>query len=375
MKLIFNKKDLCDIVNTVQKAVTSKSTMPILECIKIEAFGNGDVIFTANNLDICIEYKAECRVEEEGKIAINSKIFGEIIRRFPDGDIFINVNETNYIMTLKCQKSEFTIQGLEAEDYPAIPEVDENYRFSMPCDVLKRMIRKTIFSISQNEMRKPILTGALFEIDTGVLTVVSTDQYRISKTDAIVDSSLKNTKFVIPGVSLREILKVLDEDDGNIDIVVSKRHVLFCFENFKIVSRLLEGEYVNYKPLFQTPNSIVVTVKTRDFTDVLDRVSLIINDDMTAKKEKTPVILNILSDKIDISCITGKSKLYDSIEIEKIGNDLEIAFNHRFLLEALRNCEDEEVKIEFTNPRGACYIKPTQNNDYIYMILPVRIYD
>ena len=132
---------------------------------------------------------------------------------------------------------------------------------------------------------------------------------------------------------------------------------------------------MNYKPLFQTPNSIVVTVKTRDFLDVLDRVSLIINDDMTAKKEKTPVILNILSDKIDISCITGKSKLYDSIEISKIGNDLEIAFNHKFLLEALRNCEDEEVKIEFTNSRGACYIKPTQNNDYIYMILPVRIYD
>lgn len=375
MKLIFDKENLLNIINTVQKAVSAKSTMPILECIKIEAFQDGSIIVTGNNLDICIEYKSECIVNEPGEIAISSKMFGEIIRRFPDGDVHITVNDENNVMFLKCGSSEFNIQGLDAKEYPAIPEVDENYRFSMSQEALKRMIRKTIFAISVNEARKPILTGSLFEINTGVLTIVSTDGFRIAKMEKTVDSSLKDTKFVIPGFTLRELMKVLEDNDENMDIVISQRYVKFCFKDYIVISRLLEGEYVNYKPIFNTPNNIVVTANTKDFTDSIERAALIINDDTMQKSEKVPVRLVVSDDMIDITCTTSKGKINDAISVDKIGNDIEIGFNHKFLLETLRSCEDENIKIELSNPKGACFIKPTENNDYIYMLLPVRLYD
>ena len=375
MKLVFKKNTLLEIINTVQKAVSAKSVMPILECIKIEAYPDGSVIVTGNNLDISIEYRSECIVNEPGEIAINSRMFGEIIRRFPEGDVHINVNENNNVMFLKCQNSEFNIQGLSAVDYPAIPQIDEKYSFSMKQEVLKRMIRKTLYAISTNEAKKPILTGSLFEINTGVLSVVSTDGFRIAKVESIVESSLDSAKFVIPGFCLREIMKVLEEEEGEVKVVVAQRHVKFDFGGFCIISRLLEGEYVNYKPIFNTPNNIVVTVNTKDFTECIERAALIINDDSIQKNEKVPVRLIISDNLIDIACTTTKGRINDSLNVEKIGNDLEIGFNHKFLLEALKGCEDEVIKLELSNPKGACFIKPTQNNDYIYMLLPVRLYE
>lgn len=375
MKIIFEKEKLLDIINTVQKAVAVKSVMPILECIKLEAFEDGTVVITGNNLDLCLEYKSECIVNEPGDIAISSKMFGEIIRRLPEGDVHISVNFDNNIMHLKCGSSEFNIQGLDANEYPAIPEVEESYRFSITQEKLKRMIRKTIFATAANEGRKPILTGSLFEINTGVLTVAATDGFRIAKVDSTVDTSLKNIKFVIPGLTLREIMKVLEDIDENVEIVTSQRYVKFCFDNYTIVSRLLEGEYVNYKPIFNTPNSIVVNVNTREFVDSIERAALIINDSNLQKNEKVPVRLLISNDVIDITCTTSKGKIYDTVSADKMGEDIEIGFNHKFLLEALRNCEDENIRLELSNPRAACFIKPTENNDYIYMLLPVRLYN
>ena len=375
MKIIFEKEKLLDIINTVQKAVAVKSVMPILECIKVEAFEDGTVVITGNNLDLCLEYKSECIVNEPGDIAISSKMFGEIIRRFPEGDVHITVNFDNNIMNLKCGSSEFNIQGLDANEYPEIPEVEESYKFSITQEKLKRMIRKTIFATAANEGRKPILTGSLFEINTGVLTVAATDGFRIAKVDSTVDSSLQNIKFVIPGLTLREIMKVLEDIDDNVEIVTSQRYVKFCFDNYTIVSRLLEGEYVNYKPIFNTPNSIVVNVNTREFADSIERAALIINDTTLQKNEKMPVRLLISNDVIDITCTTSKGKIYDTVSADKMGEDIEIGFNHKFLLEALRNCEDETIRLELSNPRAACFIKPTENNDYIYMLLPVRLYN
>ena len=375
MNIKFNKYTFLEIINTVQKAVTSKSIMPILECIKIEAYSDGNIIVTANNLDICIEYKTVCDVYEEGSIAINSKIFGEIIRRFSGEDVYVKVNPINNVMTLKCGNSEFDIQGLNADEYPSIPEVSDDYEFFIKEENLKRMIRKTIFALSTNESKKPILTGSLFEIDTGVLTIVSTDGFRMAKIEMTVDSSLKNTKFVIPGITLRELMKVLEDKDDNVKIVVAKRYVKFCFEKYTVVSRLLEGEYIKYKPIFNTPNNIVVNANTKLFTESLERAALIINDDALAKNEKVPIRLNIKDDRIAIDCKTGKAKTSDEIPVNKIGGDIEIGFNHKYLLEALRSCEDEEIKMEMSGPKSSCFIEPTENKDYIYMILPVRLYD
>lgn len=375
MKIIFKKSIILEMINTVQKAVASKSVMPILECVKIDAYLDGSVIMTANNLDICVLYKAEGNVLEPGTIAISSKMLGEIIRRFPDDDVLMSVNDENNVMLLRCGKSEFNIQGLNSKDYPSVPEVEEIYNFQISQEKLKRMIRKTIFATSLNEAKRPILTGSLFEINTGVLTIASSDGYRIAKIESVVDSSLKDIKFVIPGLTLKELLKVLEDSDEKLNIVIAKRYVKFEFNSFTIFSRLLEGEYINYKPIFNTPNAIVVNANTKNLVESIERTALIINDDIMAKNEKVPVRLIISNDKIEMTCSTGKGKTSDMIEASKMGDDIEIGFNHRYLLEALRCCEDETVRIEMSNPKGACFIKPTENNDYIYMILPVRLYD
>lgn len=375
MKLIVNKSSLLEIINTVQKAVSSKSVMPILECIKLDADANGNMVITGNNLDLAIEYRFNCNVLEGGSIALNSKMFGEIIRRLSDGDVLINVNEANNVTTIKCGNSEFNIQGMESNEYPAIPEIEESYRFSLPQEKLKKMIRKTIFAVSQNESRRPILTGALFDINTGSLNVVATDTYRLAIVTETVNSPLENQKFVVPGLTLREILKVLRDDEEAIDIIVSKRHAMFDFGQFKVITRLLEGEFIKYEPILKTPNSIYVNVNIKDFTESLERASLLINDDMTAKAEKVPVRLHIDLDKIEITCITGKGMVHDVVEANVNGNDIEIGFNHRYLLEALRACEEESIKIEFSNPRSSCFIRSDEDNSFTYMVLPVRLYN
>ena len=377
MKFICAKQQLLKIINTVQKAVSAKTILPILECIKIDADATGILTVTGNNLDLCIEYTDDCNISEGGSIAISSKMFGEITRRLPDGEVTVRVNEENNVMTIKCGKSEFNIQGLSGLEYPAVPEINETYRFSVKQPVLKKMIRKTIFAVSQNEARKPVLTGSLFEIETGVLSVVSTDGYRLAICRETVDSSLENKKFVIPGLTLREIFKVLEDDEEkNVTIIVSDRHVMFDFGNYKVVTRLLEGEYINYKPVLSTPNSIVVIANTAELSSSLERASLLINDDISAKAEKVPVRLNILMDKIEITCMTGKGKVHDVVDVSVNGDDIEIGFNYKYLLEALRACEEEEVKMEFSNPRSSCFIRSNANDDsYTFMILPVRLYN
>lgn len=375
MKFTCHKIQLLDIINTVQKAVSTKSIMPILECVKIDADASGTLVVTGNNLDLCIEYSSACNVSEGGSIAISSKIFGEIIRRIPDDEVTVTVNEENNVTTIKCAKSEFNIQGLSAGEYPAVPAINEVYRLSMKQETLKKMIRKTIFAVSVNEARKPVLTGALFEVDTGVLSVVSSDGYRLALIKETVDASLEKKKFIIPGLTLRELLKVLKDGDETVDIVVSDRHVLFDFGAYKVVTRLLEGEFINYAPILSTPNSIYVKVDTRSLSESLERASLLINDDMTAKAEKVPVRLNIALDQIEVTCITGKGKVHDVVEAEVRGDDIEIGFNYRYLLEALKACEEEEVKMEFSNPRSSCFIRSLEGDSYTYMILPVRLYN
>lgn len=375
MKIICSKTNLLEMINTVQKAVSAKSVMPILECIKLDADVSGDMTIIGNNLDIAIEYKSFANITEGGSIALNSKMFGEIIRRLPDGDVLINVNEENNVTTIKCAKSEFNIQGMDSAEYPIVPEISETYRFSMEQGKLKKMIRKTIFSVSQNESRRPILTGALFDINTGVLNMVATDTYRLAIVSETVDASLQNHNFVVPGFTLRELLKVLRDDDEKVEIIVSDRHAMFDFGGFKVTTRLLEGEFIRYEPILKTPNSIYVTVGIKEFTESLERASLLINEDMTAKAEKVPVRLNINLDKIEITCITGKGMVHDVVEAGVNGDDIEIGFNHRYLLEALRACEDEKVRIEFSNPRSSCFIRSEEDKSFTYMVLPVRLYN
>ncbi len=377
MKIICSKAQLSEVINTVQKAIAPKSAMPILECVKIDASGNGEVIFTGNNLDLCIEYTTQCNVVTGGTIALASKMFGEIVRSLPEGDVSVEVKDEGNITKIKCGASEFNIQGISSAEYPDVPVLDINYSFNLKQSVLKKLIRKTIAFISLNEGKKPVLTGALFEIKDNYLNVVASDGHRLAVVKEELKENIENSKFIIPGSTLRELLKILKDGDENVKISVSDRNVLFDFGNFKVYTRLLEGDFLKYEAIISAVNTINVKVEKKYIIDSLERAMLLINDDISAKSEnKVPVKFNIAYDKIDVSCVTGKGQVNDTVNVELDGGELLIGFNCRFLLDALSACDEDKVLMEFSAPTSGCFIKSLNNdNSYVYMVLPVRLYN
>ena len=378
MKLVCSNTVLNDIVNTVQKAISAKSSHPILECIKIDAQSDGHVVVTANSIELCIEYTTEITVYEIGTIALPSKIFGEIVRRLPEGEVKITTDEKNYITDIECEQSKFNIQGMRAEEFPDVPIVDEEYRTKISQKELKQIIRKVFPFISVIETRKPILTGALFDFKGDKLSVVGTDSHRLAVINVPIEMNTLPKKFVVPGSTLAKVNQLLsDEDDLTVDIIVSDKNILFDFGSFQVYSRLLDGEFLKYEVILSASNSIKVVAEKQKIVNSLERANLIINDDLSSKTEnKMPVRLNISYNKIEISCKTVKGYVNDTVEVQQDGGDLLIGLNCRFMLDALNACDDENVIMEFSAPTSGCFIRPEDGSDkYTFMVLPVRLYN
>ena len=378
MKLVCSNTVLNDIVNTVQKAISAKSSHPILECIKIDAQSDGHVVVTANSIELCIEYTTEITVYEIGTIALPSKIFGEIVRRLPEGEVKITTDEKNYITDIECEQSKFNIQGMGAEDFPDVPIVDEEYRTKISQKELKQIIRKVFPFISVIETRKPILTGALFDFKGDKLSVVGTDSHRLAVINVPIEMNTLPKKFVVPGSTLAKVNQLLsDEDDLTVYIIVSDKNILFDFGSFQVYSRLLDGEFLKYEVILSASNSIKVVAEKQKIVNSLERANLIINDDLSSKTEnKMPVRLNISYNKIEISCKTVKGYVNDTVEVQQDGGDLLIGLNCRFMLDALNACDDENVIMEFSAPTSGCFIRPEDGSDkYTFMVLPVRLYN
>lgn len=376
MKFKCQKSTLMQIVNTVQKAIGSKSSLPILECIKIDAQSDGNVVFTANSIELCIEYNANMTVYESGSAALVSKIFGDIVRKLPDGEVEISVDPKNYLTDIVCSSSEFNIQGVNPDEFPAAPIVEEEYRTKINHKTLKNIIRKVYPFISQMESRKPVLTGALFDFGKDEIKIVGTDLHRLAVIKMETDGSQDAKKLVIPGNTLAKISQLLiDDEEEMLDIIASEKHVILDFKDFQVYSRLLEGEFLKYDVILSASNSIKIKADKRSIIDSLERANLIINDDLSSKTEnKMPVKLNITGNKIDISCKTVRGYVNDSVIIEHEGGDILIGLNCRFMLDALNACDEDEILMEFSAPTSGCFIKPEDGSDkYTFMVLPVRI--
>ena len=378
MKLVCSKSVLNNIVNTVQKAMGSKTSHPILECIKIEALTDGHVIFTANSIDLCIEYNSQITVYEEGAIALPSKIFGEIVRRLPEGEVKISADLKTYVTDIECEQSKFNIQGMGIEEFPDVPIVDEEYRTKINQKELRQIVRKVYPFISPMETRKPVLTGALFDFKGDTLSVVGTDTHRLAVINIPIETNTMPKKFVVPGITLSKIGQILsDDDEAMVDIIVSEKNILFDFGEFQVYSRLLEGEFLKYEVILSAANSIKVKADKESIVNSLERANLIINDDLSSKTEnKMPVRLNICYNKIEISCKTVKGYVNDTVTVEQEGGDLLIGLNCKFMLDALNACDDEGVLMEFSAPTSGCFIRPEDgSNKYTFMVLPVRLYN
>ena len=366
MKFTCDKTVLQDSINIVSKAVSSKSSLPILEGILLTC--TDTLKLTGNDLEIGIECVVDAQISERGSVVYNAKVFGDIIRCLPDGMVDISCDE-NYNTRISCGYTKFEIMGLPGDEFPEIPQMEKEQYFKIEENKLRDMIRQTIFAIGTNE-NKFILTGSLFEIDNDKLSIVSVDGYRLAIRREAIEDTNQNDSFVIPGKTLSDLLKLLGDSKEKITVFYGEQHVLFEIDNFVLVSRLLEGEFLNYEQIIPKENAVLVKTKVQPLIRAFERVGLMISAGDT---NKSPAILTMQNDTIDIFCQSSVGKIDDHLNAEIKGNKLTIGFNHRYFLDALKACEGEEVLMEFNTHLSPCVIKPMEGNAYLYIVLPVRL--
>lgn len=364
MKFICEKSKLLEGISTVQKAVTGKSTLPILDGILVKC-KNGILTLTATDLDLGIETSIECRAISDGSVVLNARLFGEIIRKLPDMDIEIEVKEP-YNAVIVCGKSKFNIVGQNPDEYPELPVITENALYCIPQDLLKNMIRQVIFATAQDETR-PILTGVLFEVKDGILNMVALDAYRMALRRSNI-GNMNNISAVIPGKTLNEVQKILSPSEEDVSITFTPNHILFSLGNTRVISRLLDGEFINYRQIVPQEYKIRVKVNTSMLEDSIERASLL------AKEGKTNLIKMDIKD--DLIIITSNSQLgnvYEELSADIKGGNLQIAFNSKYIMDVLKVVDTDEIYMELSSSVSPCIIKTADDDGYIYLILPVRL--
>ena len=364
MKVICSKEQLLDGINIVQKAVSSKPALPILEGILLEAGDNFKL--TGNDLEMGIEYYVNADIKEPGKVVLNSRMFGEIVRRLPDSEVLVEVKE-NHLVVIECENSHFELKGLSSEGYPALPEIKKENAFKVSQKSIREMIRQTVFAVGIDENR-PILTGSLIECKENELIFVSIDGFRMALRKNIRENENSNFSVVVPGKTLNEIVKIMQPIEDEVFIYNSKNQILLDTGNCKIVSRLIDGEYLNYKSIIPNEYETKIKVKRKDMLSSLERAYLITTED-----KKYPVKFNIKDEKVVISSNTELGAVREEIFTDINGSNMDIGFNPKYFIEALRVIEDEEIEIFFTSSVGPCTIRPIEGESFAYMILPIRI--
>ena len=364
MKIVCSKSNLVKGVSIVSKAVPSKTTMPILECILIDA--STDVIkLTANDMELGIETSIEGDIVERGIIALNARIFSEIVRKLPDNDVTIETDTDNQTM-INCEKAKFNIAAQSGEDFSYLPVIEKEDYITVSEFTLKEVIRQTIFSIADNDTNK-MMTGELFEIEENILKVVSLDGHRISIRKNELKENYAPKKVIVPGKTLQEISKIIGgEAEADVDISFTKNHIVFEFDKTVVVSRLIEGDYFKIDQMLSSDYETKVRINKKELLDCIDRATLLIKEG-----DKKPIIIDIRDESMELKIKSQIGSMDEEIFITKEGKDLMIGFNPKFLIDALRVIDDEEVDLYYMNAKAPCFIKD-EKQSYIYLILPVN---
>ena len=366
MKLTFKKDSLLNGINIVLKAVPSKTTMPILECILIDA-SSDEIKLTANDMELGIETKVDGNILEKGKIALDAKLFSEIIRKLSSEDSVVTIDSDEKFNTvISCENSVFKIQGRDGEEFSYLPYIEKNKYICLSQFSLKELIRQTIFSIYVIDSNK-MMTGELFEVNGGTLRVVSLDGHRMAIRKIALKDEYESTKVIVPGKTLNEISKILTGDnEKEVLIYFGTNHILFEFDDTIVISRLIEGEYFKVDQMLSSDYETKVSLNKKEFLDCIERATILIREN-----DKKPVILNIEDEKMSLKLNSSFGTMNAEILIHKTGKDLMIGFNPKFLIDALRIIDDEEVSLYMMNPKSPCFIKDDEET-YIYLILPVN---
>ena len=369
MKFVCYKDNILKALNSVVRGVASKTTMPILEGILIQTNDN-DIKLTTYDLEIGIEYVMECEVKEQGSTVVNAIMFSEIIRKLPDTEIHLTLNENN-LLEIECEGSLYKLATMNPEEFPELPKIEIEKSIELEQNTLKNMIRKTIFAVSTEENR-PIFTGCLFEVTDNKLNVVAVDGFRLALRSEVLEKEVKDFKAVIPGKTLNEVNKILVDSFDKVKIGVAKNQALFEMDNCKIVTRILEGEFLNYKSVIPNNWETRVKVNKNNIQNCFERVSLI-SSSVMEKEKKYPVKVSVDIGKIVISCTNQTGDAKEEIYVSSEGKNLEAGFNPKYFLDSLKVIDDEEIYIQFGTSISPCIIKAIETNDYVYMILPIRL--
>lgn len=363
MKIITNKSSLLNGINIAQKAVPSKTTLPILEGILLEA-KNGKLKLTGTDLEIGIETTINVDVIVPGRIVISSRMLGEIVRKLPDSDIEMELKDNN-IVYIKCENSHFKINGMTADEFPDLPTVNKENGIVLSQNKLKEMIRQTIFAVSTDEIR-PILTGVLFEVSGDKVSMVALDGFRM----AVKSCSIMNDttfKSVIPGKSLSELGKILEDTEDVVNIYFSKNQILVQVQDTIVISRLLEGEFINYKQIIPNDYKIKISVEIAKLVESCERAALFARD-----SNNNMIKFEINDDIMSIKSNSQNGDVQEELKINKQGEDIEIAFNAKYFMDVLKVLESEEITIEFTTNISPSIVRPTDDSGYLYLVVPSR---
>ncbi len=364
MKLICSKSNLLHGVNIVSKAVPTRTTMAILECILIDASAN-EIKLTANDMELGIETKIDGEIAERGVIALDAKIFSEIVRKLPDSDVVIET-DPSFKTTITCEKAKFNIIGKSGEDFSYIPYIERNEQISISQFTLKEIIRQTIFSIADNDNNK-LMTGELFEIEENHLKVVSLDGHRISIRNIELKDHYDHKKVVVPGKTLQEVSKILPGSvEENVSIFLTDNHIVFEFDKTTVVSRMIEGEYFKIEQMLSSDYETKIKINKRELLECIDRATLLVKEG-----DKKPIIMNVTEDTMELKINSFIGSMNEDIDIAKDGKDILIGFNPKFFIDALRVIDEEEVTLYMVNPKAPCFIKDDEGK-FIYLILPVN---
>jgi len=366
MKFSCEKYLLQNAITTASRASAGKSPIPALEGLLIDA--GHSVKITGYDLKKGIYTSFPANITEPGSVVLGARLFGEIIRSLPDGEVLISSDSKNMTL-ISCGKAEFSIMGSDSADYPELPSVEGLSSISLPQSKVKKMINETIFAVSDNESR-PVYTGSLFEIEDNTLTMVSVDGYRLAlRRESIEKCDVSKTSFIVPGSSLSDLEKICTDIDDPMTVSLGAKHISFSIGDTVLVSRRLEGEFLDYRKSVPSDFKVKLKAQRTSLQKVVDRVSLIIDD-----KIKNPLRCNFGMDNVSMTCVTPLGKAEDVCQIEGDGEGIEIGFNNRYLLDILKAAPADNIYVCLNNGSSPCVILPEGEDDsFKYMILPVRL--
>ena len=364
MKIVCTKADLLKAVMIAMRAVPVRATIPVMECILIQA-ANGQITFTTNDMEMGIETIVPGTILEEGTIAIDARMFSDIVRKLPDFDVTLSVDE-KMIATILCGKTKFNLSGKEGDDFTALPAFEKEDYVIMSQLTLKETIQKTIFSISPSDNNK-LMSGELFEINGSRLKVVSLDGHRVAIRQIELKDAYAGRRVVVPGKTLQEISKILSgEADDEVKLYFMPNHIMFELPGTTVVSSLIEGEYFDIDRMLSRDYETRIRTDRQQLMSCIDRASLFVREG-----DKKPIIMDIQDGFMKLSIDSAIGSMDEDIDIEKEGRDIVIGFNPRFMIDALKAIDEEEVSVYLLNPKAPCFIRD-ENETYTYIVLPVN---